>query len=51
MLPLDVCGLEIVLGGGEIGAEEVDQRIALLDLLSELGADAFDQRIESGRIL
>jgi len=48
VLPLDVCGLEVVLGRGEIGAEQVDEGIALLDVLTQLGADPLDERVESG---
>ncbi len=41
MLPLDVCGLEVVLGGGQLRTEQIDERTSLVDFLAELGADSF----------
>ena len=47
VLPLDVLRLEVALGLRQVGAEQVDQGVTLLDLLAERGVDLLDQGVES----
>ena len=47
VLPLHVGGLKVVLGRGQVGAEEIDERISFLDFLTQLGPDFFDERVKS----
>ena len=47
-LPLDVLALQVVLGRGQVDAVQVDEGVAHVDQLAELGVDLLDQGVEAG---
>ncbi len=48
VLPLKVRRLKVVLRRGQVGAEEIHQRITLRDVLAELDMDLLDEGIKPG---